>query len=302
VWNIFLDNSKVPNDEFILALKMILESIYFSFNDVIYRQNFGTPMGSPLSPIIADLELRDIESRDINILNVPLPIYVRYVDDILLAAPSDSVNKIVNIFNSFHPRLRFTLEVGGDKLNFLDVTILKLNGNLEFHWFHKPTFSGRYLNYNFQHALSQKRGTIISMVDRAFILSHPKYHQKNFNLIVEILCLNDYPFKFIFDTINTRLKYLISEHTHIQSNSKTSNKQNRWFTIPFISALSHKFKNITNDLEVTISYFSMNKLGNIISPQKDQLPPPCNTIKMWFIKFVVRIVTLLMWDRRAGKY
>jgi len=99
-------------------------------------------------------------------------------------------------------------------------------------------FSGRYLNYNSQHALAQKKGTITGMVYRAFLLSHPKYHQKNFNLIVEILRLNYYPLKFIFDTINTRLKYLISEHTHIQSNSKASNKPNRWFTILFISTLS----------------------------------------------------------------
>jgi len=194
-----LHNSNIPNDEFILALKMIFESTYFTFNNVIYRQNFDTPMGSPLSPIIADLVLRDIESRAINVLNVPLPIYFRFVDDILLAAPSDSVNDIVNTFNSFHPRLQFTLEVGGDSLNFLDVTIVKLNGNLEFDWFHKPTFSGRYLNYNSQHALSQKRGTIMGMVDRTFILSHPKYHQKNLNLIIEILRLNDYPLKFRYD-------------------------------------------------------------------------------------------------------
>jgi len=136
-----LDNCKIPNDEFILALKMILESTYFSFNNLICRQNFGTPMSSPLSPIIADLVLRDIESRAINILNIPLPIYVRYVDDILLAAPADSVNDILKTFNSFHPRLQFTLEIGEDKLNFLDVTIIKSNANLEFDWSHKPTFS-----------------------------------------------------------------------------------------------------------------------------------------------------------------
>jgi len=106
-----LNNSNIPNDEFILALKMILKSTYFTFNNVIYRQNFGTPMGSPLSPIIADLVLRDIENRAINILNVPLPIYFGYVNDIVLAAPSDFVNNIVNIFNSFHPRLQFALEV-----------------------------------------------------------------------------------------------------------------------------------------------------------------------------------------------
>jgi len=110
------------------------------------------------------------------------------------------------------------------------------------------------------------------MVDRAFFLSHPKYHQKNFNLIVEIFLLNIYPLKFIFDMINTRLKYLIFKHTHIQSNSKASNKPNRWFTITFISALSHKFKNITKDLEASLLYYSLNKLGNIIRPHKNRLP------------------------------
>jgi len=293
-----LDNTNIPN-EFILALKMILESTYFTFNNVIYRQNFGTPMGSPLSPIIADLVLRDIESRAINILNIPLPIYFRYVDDILLAAPSDSVNDIVNTFNSFHPRLQFTLEVGGGNLNFLDVTIVNFNGKLEFDWFHKSTFSGRYLNYNFQHALSQKRGTIIGMVDRTFILSHPKYHQKNLKLIVEILRLNDYPLKLIFDTINSRLKYLISDHTQIQSNNRVSNKPNQWFIIPFISALSHKFKNITNDLGSSISYYSMNKLSNIIRPQKDQLPMQQHRNVVY--KISCGTATLLMWNRWAEK-
>jgi len=75
-----LDKSNIPKDEFILALKMIFESTYFSFNNTIYRQNFGTPMGSPLSPVIADLVLRDIENRAIDALNVTLPIYFRYVD------------------------------------------------------------------------------------------------------------------------------------------------------------------------------------------------------------------------------
>jgi len=110
------------------------------------------------------------------------------------------------------------------------------------------------------------------MVDRTFILSHPKYHQKNLNLIIEILRLNDYPLKLIFDTINARLKYLISEHTRIHSNSRASNRQSRWFTIPFIGSLSHKFRNVTKDLEASISYYSMNKLRNIIRPQKDRLP------------------------------
>jgi len=104
-------------------------------------------MGSPLSPFISKLVTRDLEERVLEILDLSLPFYFRYVDDIAMAIPSDSINKVLNIFNNLYPRLQFTLEVGGDKLNFLDVTIMKNNNKLEFNWYHKPTFLGRYLNY-----------------------------------------------------------------------------------------------------------------------------------------------------------
>jgi len=50
--------------------------------------------------------------------------YVRYVDDIATAVAIDKIDNILNAFNSLHPRLQFTLE-GGNKLNFLNVTIIK---------------------------------------------------------------------------------------------------------------------------------------------------------------------------------
>ena len=36
----------------------------------------------------------------------------------LLAAPASSISFILDIFNSQHSRLQFTMEVGDDKLNF----------------------------------------------------------------------------------------------------------------------------------------------------------------------------------------
>ena len=74
-------------------------------------------------------------------------------------------------FNLFHPRLQFISEVGEDEINFLDVTI-SINGNrFGFDWYRKPTFSGRFLNFNSNHPMAQKRGTILSLIDRAFLLS-----------------------------------------------------------------------------------------------------------------------------------
>src|SRR5436190_24071333 len=117
-------NTSIPNGEFLRALRLVLYSTFFTFDNIYYQQTFGTPMGSPLSPIAADIVLYDLESRALAMLPMHLPFYVRYVDDIALAAPSSMFKNILCTFNSFHPRLQFTMEEGVDnRLNFLDVSI-----------------------------------------------------------------------------------------------------------------------------------------------------------------------------------
>jgi len=69
-----------------------------------------------------------------------------------MAVPSQKSQVVLDTFNSFHPRLQYTMEIGGKKLNFLDVTIMMNNNNsLEFNLYRKPTFSGRDLSYLSQH-------------------------------------------------------------------------------------------------------------------------------------------------------
>jgi len=34
------------------------------------------------------------------------------------------------------------MEIGGNTLNFLDLSLIKKDDYLIFNWFHKPTFSG----------------------------------------------------------------------------------------------------------------------------------------------------------------
>jgi len=98
-WQMIERDTAIPKKEFILALKLILESTFFSFDNIIYKQIFGTPMGSPLSPIVADLVLQDLEISAMNKLPSYLPLYYRYVDDILLAAPVDQLDRILEVFN-----------------------------------------------------------------------------------------------------------------------------------------------------------------------------------------------------------
>jgi len=42
-WQLIERNTSISKEDFINALKLVLESTFFSFNKIIYRQVFGTP-------------------------------------------------------------------------------------------------------------------------------------------------------------------------------------------------------------------------------------------------------------------
>src|SRR5580765_5755923 len=94
-----------------------------------------------------------------------------------------------------------------------------------------------------QHPTCQKRGTVVGLVDRAFLLSHLQFHQKNFNFIINILLENNYPLDFIFQTLYNRLKYLfitLNTNNH-NSYNKDTELNKKFFTIPYVPSISKKF-------------------------------------------------------------
>jgi len=142
-WSYIEVHTNFPLSEFILSTRFVLQCTYFHFNNKFYKQTFGTFMGSP-QPVVADLMLQKLESTIFNNLMYKPIFYYRY-DDIALSVPLSQLNSLLDEFNSFHPRLNFTVEMGGggDRLNFLDLTIIRKDNGLIFDWFRKPTFSGR---------------------------------------------------------------------------------------------------------------------------------------------------------------
>jgi len=166
------------------------------------------PHGLTLSPVIADLLLQDLEEKALKTINLNLSFYYRYVDDIVLAAPEDQATNILNIFNSFHDRLQFTIEWENNKrLSYLDLQLEVVNDSIVLDWFYKEVsgrflFSGRFLSYFSNHPHCYKVGTMYNLVDRAILLSHPNFQQKNFKLCVKLLLKNGYLLNLIFKEIN----------------------------------------------------------------------------------------------------
>jgi len=63
------------------------------------------------------------------------------------------------------------------------------------------------------------------MTDRAFLLSHPKFHEKNLKFIVETFINNNYPLQFIFNVIHMRIKSLLNKQTKKQITDNTNEEK-----------------------------------------------------------------------------
>ena len=44
-------------------LEFILSTTYFTLRDQLYRQKFGTAMGSPVSPLVANMYMEQLEEK-----------------------------------------------------------------------------------------------------------------------------------------------------------------------------------------------------------------------------------------------
>jgi len=130
-----------------------------------------------------------------------------------MAILSNSTDTIFRSFNNYYERLNFTIEQGIEEnrsLSFLDLLLTLSDNTIHIDWYHKRTFSGRFLSFYFSHSLCHKIGMIYGLTDRAFLLSHPKFYQKNLELVINLLLKNNYPLKLIFEKIRfkTDLKHV----------------------------------------------------------------------------------------------
>ncbi|XP_071577054.1 uncharacterized protein [Temnothorax nylanderi] len=273
-WNYISSKTDLNLSQFLHAIDLILSSTSFSFNGEIYEQIFGSPMGSPLSPVVADIVMDDLETHCLSLLNFNIRIFIRYVDDIFAVVPKTSVGLILKVFNGYHPRLRFTYEIETNaSLNFLDTTVIR-NGNLLItNWYRKPTFSGRYINFHSNHPLKYKLNTITSLVDRAVLLSNEKFHDGNIKIIKEILNNNSFPKPIVNKHIAKRLNTLkIRNNTlNTPTDNNTTFDFKNCIPLPYIKTLSDSICRTLNELHITTLFTVPKKLDCLIRRGKDRI-------------------------------
>ena len=70
----------------------------------------------------------------------------------------ESLEKFLNKLNSFHPTIKFTAEYSKETINFLDVNIRLVEGELMTDLFVKPTDTHQFLDPSSSHPYHCKKG------------------------------------------------------------------------------------------------------------------------------------------------
>jgi len=157
-------------------------------------------------------------------------------------------------------------------LSFLDISVKIENNKIILDWFHKTSFSGRFLSFFSNHPISHKVGTIYNLVDRAIKLSHPTFHEKNLTLYIKLLLDNGYPLDFIFNKINLRLKKIFVQRTTTGNNLDIVNSdvERKIIVFPYVNPISEFIYANIDKSKAMIGFRCINMLSQFVKVHKDQ--------------------------------
>ena len=149
-----------------------LKTTYFLYDGVIYSQVEGAAMGSPVSPIVANLFMEWFEENAINTFMYEISLWKRYVDDTIVALDDSLLKDFTNHINAIHPSIKFTREEEeNNTIPMLDAkTTRDTAGRLSFTVYRKPTHTDQYLQFASNQPLNHKLGVIRTLRHRCDVI------------------------------------------------------------------------------------------------------------------------------------
>lgn len=250
-----------------------MKQSFFQFREKIYQVEFGTNMGNPLSPLIAEVFMANFEMT-LKEWGILPRIWHRYVDDIYAVVHMSEVNDILEILNGQFETIKFTCEQENDqKLPFLDLELQRKDNKIEVAVYHKPTTTMRTITSDSHCPIQHKQAAYHSAVHRLckLPLSISNF-KREYEYLKETARVNGYN------------PDLIDKLTKLHSKKVTRSNLSTFFSLreeeEEYSRVSMRFEpNITNKLKtkyrengMEIVYRNECKLMNLLGSTKDKTP------------------------------
>nr|VZI09946.1 unnamed protein product [Spirometra erinaceieuropaei] len=139
---------------------------FFTFNNRVCEQKKGTPMGSPLSGLIAEAVLQRLERLVFR--SSSSKFWARYVDDTFVVIKRNDVQDFKVWLNLIFPDIQFTMEEeDNNHLPFLDVNVTRMtNEGIRNTVYRKATNTRRILRFRSNHPIGHKRSCVRALFQR----------------------------------------------------------------------------------------------------------------------------------------
>jgi Reverse transcriptase (RNA-dependent DNA polymerase) len=271
-WLAIQNNCTLSKESFFNALDFIFQTTYFAYDNNYYKKILGTPMGSTVSPIVAQYVMDDLLDTVIPNLPFNFTFIKKYVDDIICAIPANFTDDILQFFNAYNPHIQFTIELERDrKIPFLDTLLIRRDDKtVILDWHIKPTSSGRFMNFQSFHPYRMKINLILGMKNRVTKISHNTLLNKNLKMLRTILTENSYPLKLL----NKLLFNTVTNSTPVippGDNVDTSMNRFIFGSIPFLGELSDKIINVLKqNPNIKIAQRIAKPISNLYSKLKQK--------------------------------
>ena len=249
------------------------------FNGELYEQTDGVAMGSPLGPLLANVFMCHIENQ-LEQQNMIPSFYRRHVDDTLVKMPNtESAADFLQVLNSVHPSLSFTMEFEHEgSIPFLGTLITRCGNKLTTEVYRKPTDTGLLLHFDSHVDNRYKNGLVHTMVDGAYRLSSSQEaFSKECDKLRTIFSKLRYPNTLVNSTIER-----VKKGTDKEPHAVTLSEPSVYIKLPFKDQRSanhvrREIHSLGSMINVNVKpVFTSRKLSQTLSV-KENKPPIVNT-------------------------
>ncbi|CAH3044512.1 unnamed protein product [Porites evermanni] len=205
-------------------------------------------MGSPVSVVVAEIVMQNIEEQALATYTRTVPLWLRYVDDTFTAVHKDGID-------DFHEHLiinadiQFTKEIEENgKIPFLDCLVTRDNNKLKTTIYRKPTHTDRLLDQSSYNPTSHKATTIRTLTRRAqLVCDSPDSLQDETDYLNNVFSKNKYNTDFV------------RRNTHSNTDSNTQTNSGPPYrvtvsTIPYIRDTSETIARILQPYNIRLAH------------------------------------------------